>query len=432
MGLLPHDLDPMQRYDRSMGWRTVGRVIVTFALVATFVPSTAWAKPSAALTSVKDQVRWDGAPVTGNTGAAPLPEACAVQTCDERSIVVDVPEGAFGKSGGVQFSIRWADEGHDLDLYVYAPDGALAGKSEGPVSTSESVLLPSPANGTYRVLVSPTMATDMPYEGSAEMEFPPSASPRRALLPDLVSLKPRNLTFSTSAYYLELPVPSMPTGCYPEEMAELGARRCLRFDQIIGNTGDGPFEVRYRIDGVATEDTRDLVQRVYRSDGTFAERFADTYTFHATHAHFHYVNFARSHLWKATASGKRLGSKPVRSSRKNGFCMVDVEQTGFGKRGDAARTYIPPACLVPTVLDPARGEFSAVSGISRGWADVYNWFLPDQFIEVTGIPDGYYLLQNVADQSDTVRELDETNNSASALIRMCGEKAELVGGPEAC
>ena len=171
---------------------------------------------------------------------------------------------------------------------------------------------------------------------------------------------------------------------------------------------------------------------MYSSDGAVRDRFADTYTFHAAHAHFHYVNFARSYLWKATPDGKRVGSKPIRSSRKNGFCMVDVEQHDFGKRGDAPRTYIPPGCLAPTDIDPETGAASAISGISKGWADVYTWYLADQYIEVSGVPDGLYVLENVADQANTVRELDDTNNSASALIRICGEKAEIVGGTKNC
>jgi hypothetical protein len=30
-----------------------------------------------------------------------------------------------------------------------------------------------------------------------------------------------------------------------------------------------------------------------------------------------------------------------------------------------------------------------IQGITPGWADVYDWYLPDQFIEVSGVPDGY-------------------------------------------
>jgi lysyl oxidase len=413
--------------------RTPKMVLFSLAVLAGLLPTGALATTAGhALSSTHDQLRWKGGPITGNTVVLPMPALCAAQACDERKLTLSLPHGTFKRPGGVQISIRWRDLEQDLDLYVYRPDGSLAGKSEGFNSTAESVLLRKPANGTYRMLVSPTSADGVKYEGSAEVEFLPAVKPLRDLLPDLVSLPPRNLHFETSAYLFDLPVPSMPGGCYPEEMVEQGARRCLRFDQTIANIGRGPFEVRYRIDGVATEDTRDLLQRVYRSDGSFRDRFADTYTFHPAHAHFHYKNFAQSHLWRATSNGNKLGSRPVRTSRKNGFCMVDVQQTRFGKRGDSPRAYVPPGCLAPSEFDPATGAASAISGISAGWADIYNWYLADQFVEVTGLKDGYYILQNVADQAGTVKELDDSNNSASTLIRLCGDRADVVGIDHHC
>lgn len=112
--------------------------------------------------------------------------------------------------------------------------------------------------------------------------------------------------------------------------------------------------------------------------------------------------------------------------------MVDVEHIEFGERGDSARTYVPPGCLVPTDVDPFAGAAYAVNGISPGWADVYPWFLADQYIEISGIDDGTYILESVADQADTIEELDETNNRATTLIRICGDAAEVVGVEDRC
>jgi hypothetical protein len=87
---------------------------------------------------------------------------------------------------------------------------------------------------------------------------------------------------------------------------------------------------------------------------------------------------------------------------------------------------------VPTEADPATGAVAAISGISAGWADIYGWYLADQFIEVTGLNDGYYILENIADQAGTVEELDDSNNAASTLIRLCGASAEIVGVDHRC
>jgi subtilase family serine protease len=43
--------------------------------------------------------------------------------------------------------------------------------------------------------------------------------------------------------------------------------------------------------------------------------------------------------------------------------------------------------------------------------------LPDQYIEVTGVPSGLYVLQTIADPDDTIREANEHNNCGSVLVR---------------
>jgi subtilase family serine protease len=63
---------------------------------------------------------------------------------------------------------------------------------------------------------------------------------------------------------------------------------------------------------------------------------------------------------------------------------------------------------------------------------VYNWFLPDQYIEVSGVPDGYYLLETIADADELVLEASEYNNRVTALIRICRDAAEIVGEQQSC
>lgn len=373
-------------------------------------------------------VTWKGEHFSGAV-SPPVPEACGVSDCDEFLLTVRLPGDVWAQPGGVQIGIQWPDEQQDLDLYVYGPSGKLAAKSDGFfASTAESVLLESAANGLYRVVVVPRLAEDLAYEGLAEVERFPAAEPLRELLPNLVALAPRNLRFATGAYLFDPSVPGEASSCYPEETAEQGALRCLRFDQIIANFGAGPFELRYRMDGLATD--QELRQRVYRSDGSSYDRVADTYEFHPAHAHFHYKNFAQSRLWLSNARGKRLGAAPVRTGKKNGFCMIDVDNVWFGRKGDAARTYYFPRCNAPTETD-ATGTYM-VNGISVGWADVYNWFLADQFIEVSGLGDGYYLLETEADPEDTVLEGRNADNTTATLIRICGDQAEVVGEESRC
>jgi hypothetical protein len=68
-----------------------------------------------------------------------------------------------------------------------------------------------------------------------------------------------------------------------------------------------------------------------------------------------------------------------------------------------------------------------VNGISAGWADVYNWFLADQYIEISGVPDGVYVIETVANPIRTVHETTYDDNAARATIRLSGDTVTLLG-----
>lgn len=404
---------------------TIVSLVVTVFLSAT--PTASASTPDLSLTGMNETARFSGH--FGSAGVvASVPESCAVTPCHEIFLDVDLRARDWNPDGGLQVGLRWTDEEQDLDLYVYRPGGGLAAKSNGfYASTGEAVLITAPSSGRYRILVVPRDTADVAYEGVAQIERGTAPAPVRDLLPDLIALPPRHATFSTGTYLVSEPG-ALPTSCYPEEIIEDGAQRCLRFDQILGNVGAGTFELRYDANGVATD--QQLLQRVYRSDGSWSERPAGRYEFHPTHAHLHYRNFAVSELWASDEHGRRLGDEPVRVGSKNGFCVQDVENIWFGRHGDAARSYYFPQCDAPT--DSGTSGPVLRQGMSVGWGDVYNWFLPDQYIEVSGVPDGYYLLDTTADADGLVLETSEHNNSASALIRICGQAAEIVGEERSC
>lgn len=400
-------------------------VVAAVAVAAAAIPAAApAASPSAgSLVDPGGQVVWEGERL-GRTPSV-RPETCVLSQCDEFRLTVDLPARVWRRPGGVQIGVRWGVEGQDVDLYVYGPNGALAASSTGTIgfSAAQSVQLTTAANGTYRVVVVPVNVSDpdgLSYRGIAEVERPPRVRPLRELLPNLVALHPHHVRLATGAYYVP-DGPGEAASCYPEEMAEQGARRCLRFDQGPGNRGDGPFELRYVMTRPGDPQLR---QRIYRSDGSYRDHVADSWEFHPTHAHFHYKNFMSSRLWAADADGHRLSNTPVRTGRKNGFCLIDVDNIDFGSKGDAAKTYNFPRCNAPTDVDASGAHMT--NGVSVGWADIYPWFLADQYIEISGLADGHYLLESLVDPNDTILETDETDNSATTLIRLSGNHAEIV------
>lgn len=232
--------------------------------------------------------------------------------------------------------------------------------------------------------------------------------PVRDLLPDLQALPRTDATFFGVSEY-----GATVNGCFADEMAEQGARRCLRLGQQIANFGDGPFELRYAPPDYLTEPT--MYQVISRSDGTTRERAAETYEFHPTHAHFHYSGFAQTLLWRSNPSGDRLGSAALRTGRKNGFCVFDSDRV------------LSDAPTAQYSSDTCRVGIEPRNGVTPGWSDVYTASLPGQYVEVSGVPDGFYLLESRADPDNTVVEVDETNNHVAVLLRLEGDTVEHLG-----
>jgi hypothetical protein len=221
-------------------------------------------------------------------------------------------------------------------------------------------------------------------------------------------------------------------GCQASEVVEQGARRCLRFDTIVANFGSGPLELRLRADQAAGP--RTVQQRVYRSDGTYADRVAGSYDVDPSHGHIHTAAaFATASLWASDRAGHRVGAKPLRTSAKNAFCLQDVidyyRQSPAHYTGTSTGT-ARTSCYPDNVEQS--GEVTQVNGISVGWGDIYNTSVPSQYVEISGIADGYYLLRLEVDPEQKVRETTRRDNISWQRIRICGNAADLVGKTTTC
>ena len=75
-------------------------------------------------------------------------------------------------------------------------------------------------------------------------------------------------------------------------------------------------------------------------------------------------------------------------------------------------TALPGAPASP-VYTSIQGE---IMGISIGHADLYSRVLTQQWVVVTGLPDGMYWLETVIDPYDRVLETDNTNSTTRVLV----------------
>jgi Lysyl oxidase len=146
-----------------------------------------------------------------------------------------------------------------------------------------------------------------------------------------------------------------------------GPRKLLRFDGVIKNMGDADF--------------------ILGDPLTSPELF----TFSACHGH-HHLNEAMSYelLDENLNPVKRNGASVV--GHKQGFCMLDMRKAS-GTAGERKYT-------------------CSNQGLGSGWGDVYASTLDCQWIDVTDVPNGKYVVKVTVNPGGTLTEADKTNNSA--------------------
>jgi hypothetical protein len=189
-------------------------------------------------------------------------------------------------------------------------------------------------------------------------------------------------------------------------------RERLIFSSTIVNLGPGPFVIEGRRSSVRTP-LMTGAQLIFARDGAY-RRVPNIGRLHYVrapdHAHWHLLRLETYEL-------RTLGGRLVAPDRKTGFCPGDryVVQRGmprgwsgrFGKlRNESHCGKSKPRAL------------SVLESISPGWADVYDPNLEGQFIDITGVPAGRYLLVNRVNPDRKLRESDYTNNASSDLIEL--------------
>lgn len=374
-------------------------------------------------------VRWEGV-----VGGPLLPGAteCLGVNCAELDLQVVLPRGVHENSSDLQIAIAWEDDDVDLDLHVTTPRGGRASSTSLHTAQGQAVRV-SAVDGEHRIQVvndsvSPfALGKTVPYRGIAALVVRDTGSSGRELLPDLAPLPPTNIKLATgtavpgSAYVAARHgVPGSPLSCYPEETARTGATRCLRFDQGVANFGHGPLELRVPPVIPALTGTQ-MHQRVYAGDGSWSDHpLPATAEFHPAHGHVHYPQ-----LMEARLVGLREGKRRTLARGKTGFCLTDVVNLRFDEGGGEPRSYgFPDSCSFPRLQhNDAADDDGLVSGISPGWADVYGWYLPDQYLDVTNVPDGEYVLElevNLEHERGIrgIREMATGNNVRSVRIAL--------------
>jgi hypothetical protein len=163
-----------------------------------------------------------------------------------------------------------------------------------------------------------------------------------------------------------------PTDCALVEgcVVQPGDRRLLRFDVATANIG-----------------TADLVMGDPTSSACFY--------FSQCHQHYHFQQFANYTLYQAD------GVTVAALGHKQAFCLEDVEQ---------AQIYDPP---MPA---PAQPFVCTNQGIHIGYEDVYPADVDCQWIDITGVPAGNYVLSVAINTGRYIPESNYANDEERVNI----------------
>jgi hypothetical protein len=200
----------------------------------------------------------------------------------------------------------------------------------------------------------------------------------------------------------------------PLEAFHLGyqdGRKGLRFSGLVENIGDGPFDVT----GVRATTKTDLkvTENVFQTTG--AVRHVPTkavmrYAVKDGHEHFHIRNFALYRM-------RPVGSTTWRVAHKEGFCFSDDADLG-----GTTTFHYPDDCGYE---EP--NSLRVNEGLSVGWVDDYDWTLPGQFFDLTGLRlPGDFCVAATADPSGLLMEKTRSNNSTSSLVHITRTAVSVV------
>ena len=137
----------------------------------------------------------------------------------------------------------------------------------------------------------------------------------------------------------------------------------------------------------------------------------------------------------AIGTGGTPAAMPVSTSRKVGFCTVDVDDYNFGRSAalQRPRTYSFPTCNIPNAYStqlPTTGYGPGVPeymGISPGWGDVYTWDLPAQYIDITNnVPDGVYEVVSRSNPDGALLTAGRSQETGVSCVRITGTRIQTL------
>jgi hypothetical protein len=117
----------------------------------------------------------------------------------------------------------------------------------------------------------------------------------------------------------------------------------------------------------------------------------DLYEYSPCHGHYHFIGYSEYVLMS------RGRATPIVVGRKQAFCLLDSAPYAAGAR-------------------PSSGYTCDYQGITVGWQDIYYSNLDCQWLDITDVPPGNYLLTVEVNPERKIVERNYRNNAAAVPV----------------
>jgi len=214
-------------------------------------------------------------------------------------------------------------------------------------------------------------------------------------------------------------VPSAP---FDSDFPSLEGRKLLKFGVITLNVGEGASEI-IADRSAANADDWTAYQTFYGPEGERNSVLDPGVSFYFAgdgHNHWHVKDFDDYMILDEAGN-------TVATAEKHGYCLQDnTTYPSFQGQPGVSNT---PIYLESTSCGKGLpNALTIIHGLSKGWGDTYPTSLPDQAIDITGIPDGTYTVRVHADAKQAVVESNDDNNVAEMKIVIQGDTVTPVAG----
>ena len=259
--------------------------------------------------------------------------------------------------GQTTLTVKITGTSGDCDLYVkYGQLATTSVWDQRPYTgtSNETVTISNPAGGDYFIMLNGYKAyTGLTLTASYTGTTVPPALPDLTI--NAAAFSPRITTETFAADACEI----------QEGTITAGTHKLLRFNLETRNIGTG-----------------DLVLGNPATNPKFV--------WASCHGHYHFVGFAQYRLLNTAG-------QIVRTGQKIGFCLEDLSRWN-------------------TAANPSARYTCSNQGIQAGWSDIYSSSLSGQWIDITGLASGSYILQATVDPMNLIPESNENNNTVQQTV----------------